>query len=198
MIYILIAAIAYCLGSISTGLMISRERHVDLRNLGSKNTGASNVLRVMGKKPAAITFLGDFFKAAASCGLGLWLGGHTGGLVAGLFVVLGHNWPVFFGFKGGKGVASSTAVMLVLFPIPALISFALCILIIYLTKMISIGSMSMLTVFAVIVCATHWGEPLVCVWAIAMAALCFLRHRANIKRIINGTENRLGTRKKER
>lgn len=198
MIYILIAAIAYCLGSISTGLMISRERHVDLRNLGSKNTGASNVLRVMGKKPAAITFLGDFFKAVASCGLGLWLGGQTGGLVAGLFVVLGHNWPVFFGFKGGKGVASSTAVMLVLFPIPALISFALCILIIYLTKMISIGSMSMLTVFAVIVCATHWGEPLVCVWAIAMAALCFLRHRANIKRIINGTENRLGTRKKER
>ncbi|MBQ8537064.1 MAG: glycerol-3-phosphate 1-O-acyltransferase PlsY [Clostridia bacterium] len=195
MIYILIALVAYCLGSFSTGLLISKNSQVDLRNQGSKNTGASNVLRLMGVKAAAFTFLGDVLKAVVACAFGLWLGGRDGGILAGLCVILGHNWPVFFGFKGGKGVASSCAVMLVLFPIPALISFVVAIVLIWITRMISVGSMAMLALFAIIVCATNWGNWLVCLWAIVLAVLCFVRHRANIKRILNGCENKLGQKK---
>lgn len=190
--YVLIAVAAYLLGSISTGLLISKEKNVDLRNLGSKNTGASNVLRVMGLKAGAITFVGDVVKALLACALGLWLGGRNGGLLAGLMVILGHNWPVYHGFKGGKGVACSCAVMLVLFPVPAVISFLTAIVVIYFTRMISLGSMSMLCLFALILFVTHWGDWMVCLWALVLAALCVYRHRANIKRILNGTENKLG------
>lgn len=196
MLYVLIAVVAYLLGSISTGLLISKEKNVDLRNLGSKNTGASNVLRVMGLKAGAITFTGDVIKALLACGLGIWLKGQYGGLLAGLMVIIGHNWPIYYGFKGGKGVACSCAVMLVLFPIPAVISFVVAIAIIYFTRMISLGSMSMLCLFALILIITHWGNWLVCLWALVLAALCVYRHRANIKRIVNGTENKLGSKSK--
>ena len=196
MMYVLIAIIAYLLGSISTGLLVSKEKNVDLRNLGSKNTGASNVLRVMGLKAGAITFIGDVVKALLACAIGLWLGGRNGGLLAGLMVILGHNWPIYYGFKGGKGVACSCAVMLVLFPIPALISFVVAIAVIYFTRMISLGSMTMLCLFAAILFFTHWGNWLVCLWALVLAILCVYRHRANIIRILNGTENKLGSKSK--
>ena len=196
LMYLLIAVVSYLMGSISTGLLVARQKPgVDLRKQGSKNTGATNVLRVMGKKSAAITFIGDFCKAALACLFGLWLMGLYGGMAAGLCVVLGHNWPVFFGLKGGKGVASSTAVMLVLFPVPALIAIGCCFLLIWITKMISVGSLGMLTIFAALVIGTHWGDVFVCAWAVAMVILCYGRHHANIRRLIAGTENKLGQKK---
>ena len=190
--YVFIAIVAYLLGSVSTGLLVSKEKNVDLRSLGSKNTGASNVLRVMGLKAGAITFIGDVVKALLACFLGLWLGGRNGGLLSGLMVILGHNWPVYHGFKGGKGVACSCAVTLVLFPVPALISFAAAIAVICFTRMISLGSMTLLCLFALILFATQWGNWLVCLWALVLAILCVYRHRTNITRILNGTENKLG------
>ena len=112
---IVIAAAAYLLGCISTGTIISNKQGVNIRNAGSKNTGASNVLRVLGLKAGVITFLGDFFKAALACLIGQLLLPSAygvegfGRIIAGLFVILGHNWPVFYGFKGGKGVACAVA-----------------------------------------------------------------------------------------
>lgn len=198
LLYAFIAIASYMLGSISTGLLVAKKKpEVDLRKQGSKNTGATNVLRVMGIKSAAITFIGDFLKAAIACLLGLWLMGIKGGMVAGLCVIIGHNWPVFFGWKGGKGVACSAAVMLVLFPIPALISIGCCLIIIWITKMISVGSLSLLTIFAGIIIGTNWGDIFHCVWAIAILVLCYIRHIANIKRIMAGTENKLGQKKKQ-
>lgn len=195
-LYALIAVVSYLLGSISTGILVAKQKpEVDLRKQGSKNTGATNVLRVMGKKSAAITFIGDFLKAIIACLIGLWLMGTNGGMVAGLCVIIGHNWPAFFGWKGGKGVACSVAVMLVLFPIPALISIGCCILIIWITKMISVGSLSMLTIFAGIVIGTNWGNVFPCVWALIILILCYTRHIANIKRILSGTENKLRRKK---
>ncbi|MDO4484681.1 MAG: glycerol-3-phosphate 1-O-acyltransferase PlsY [Clostridia bacterium] len=192
--FIIVAIIAYLLGSISTGLILARIcGGPNLREVGSKNTGASNVLRTMGLKSGLITFLGDAGKAALSCGIGWWITGTIyGAMLAGLFVILGHNWPVFFQFKGGKGVASSCGVMVVCFPIPALICFVITIALIYFTRYISLGSMTMLTLYGIIVSVQHNSDPYIIAWCAVLAVLCILRHRANIKRLMNGTENKLG------
>ena len=192
--YVLVGVIAYLLGSISTGLLVAKLNHgPNLREVGSKNTGASNVLRTMGLKSGLMTFAGDCGKAALACGIGYWTLGLYGAMLAGLMVILGHNWPVFFQFKGGKGVASSCGVMLVCFPIPALISYVVAISIIAATRFISLGSMCMLTAFAILVSVFFsGGDPVVILWAVLLAALCILRHRTNIGRLIHGTENKLG------
>ena len=192
--YVLVGVIAYLLGSISTGLLVAKMNHgPNLREVGSKNTGASNVLRTMGLKSGLMTFAGDCGKAALACGIGYWTRGLYGAMLAGLMVILGHSWPVFFQFKGGKGVASSCGVMLVCFPIPALISYAVAIGLIALTRFISLGSMCMLTAFAILVSVFFsGGDPVVILWAVLLAALCILRHRTNIGRLIHGTENKLG------
>ena len=192
--YVFVGAIAYLLGSISTGLLVAKIHHgPNLREVGSKNTGASNVLRTMGLKSGLITFVGDCGKAALACGIGYWTLGQYGAMLAGLMVILGHNWPVFFQFRGGKGVASSCGVMLVCFPIPALISYVVAISIIAATRFISLGSMCMLTAFAILVSVFFsGGDPVVILWAVLLAALCILRHRTNIGRLIHGTENKLG------
>ena len=192
--YVLVGVIAYLLGSISTGLLVAKLNHgPNLREVGSKNTGASNVLRTMGLKNGLITFAGDCGKAALACGIGYWTLGRYGAMLAGLMVILGHNWPVFFQFKGGKGVASSCGVMLVCFPIPALIGYVVAIGVIAATRFISLGSMCMLTVYAILVSAFFSGGDLLTIlWAVLLAALCILRHRTNIGRLIHGTENKLG------
>ena len=197
MAYVVSGLIAYCLGSISMGLLVARLANgPDLRSVGSKNTGASNVLRTMGWKYGLITFFGDFLKAVLACWIGrLLTGAQEGALLCGLLVILGHNWPVFFGFRGGKGVASSCGVMLFCFPVPALICFGVAIGIIAVTKFISLGSMCMLTSYAILVsCFRAEGRWLVIAWAVILAALCILRHRGNIVRLIRGTENRFGQR----
>ena len=128
-LYVAAGLIAYCLGSISTGILVSRFTHgPDLRTVGSGNTGATNVQRTMGWKYGLITFAGDSLKAVIACWLAqLITGSPVCARFCGLLVIIGHNWPVFFQFKGGKGVASSCGVMLFCFPLPALICFVLTI-----------------------------------------------------------------------
>lgn len=191
--YILAAVIAYCFGSVSTGLLVAKYSNgPDLRAVGSKNTGATNVLRTMGWKYGLITFFGDMLKAVAACLIGKWLTGELYGMMlAGLAVVLGHNWPAFFGFKGGKGVASSCGVMVCCFPLPAVICFALTILIIWLFRYISVGSMSMLIMYSISVslfCSN--GHILIILWTVILAVLCLIRHHANIRRLMHHEENR--------
>ncbi|MEG2605149.1 MAG: glycerol-3-phosphate 1-O-acyltransferase PlsY [Clostridia bacterium] len=196
---ILIAVVSYLLGCISTGLMVSGASGVDIRNAGSKNTGASNVLRVLGLRSGMITFLGDFAKATLSCWLGsLLLPGSTfgiagyGTMLGGLCVVIGHNWPVFYGFKGGKGVACSVAVIFFINPLLGIISIVICIGVIALTRYISLGSMTMLFLYMILMCATHWGEWFTCLFTLALFSMCLWRHRTNIGRLKNGTENKIG------
>ncbi len=191
--FLLTAVVGYLLGSISTGLIVAGKvkNQVDLRQMGSKSTGATNVLRVLGKKPAAITFVGDFIKVLLACLAGLLIAGQEGAMVGGLAGVIGHNWPVYHGFRGGKGVASSIAVMLFVFPLQGGIAIAACILIIAITRYVSLGSITMLLLYAILVCILQWGNWLVCLWAIVLAALCVWRHQANIKRLISGTESKV-------
>ena len=192
--YILCAAIAYLLGSISTGILVSKNSGHNLREEGSHNTGASNALRVLGLKGGALTFAGDFLKAFIAVMAGKAIAGMNGGMIAGLFVILGHNWPVFFQFKGVKGVGCSAAVI-TLFPIQGVIAAAVCIAVIAIWRYISLGSMTMLTVFAILIIATQPFWP-AGVWSLALLALCVYRHRSNIERLKNGTENKIGQKAK--
>ena len=196
---VLVAALAYLIGCFSTGTIISNAQGVNIRNEGSKNTGARNVLRVLGLKSGLICFLGDFFKAVLACWLGsIILPGSTfgiarfGTLLAGLMVIIGHNWPVFYGFKGGKGVACSVAVIFYVDPLWGIISIVLCVSVIAITRFISLGSMTMLLSYMILMCIAHWGEWFTCLFTVILFVLCVIRHRSNIGRLLKGTENKIG------
>ena len=198
---IVCAAAGYLLGSISTGILLSRRTGTDIRMVGSKNTGASNVLRVLGAKMGALTFLGDALKAILSILVGRWIAGQYGGMIAGLFAVLGHNWPVFFSFRGGKGIACSTSVLLVLFPLQGGIAVAFCLAVIFITKFISLGSIVMLLSFAVLMVfpGMRASFPGIWpwIWALILMSLGLYRHKENIQRLVKGTENKIGSKKKD-
>lgn len=196
---VLVAVVAYLLGCFSTGLTVSNAKGVDIRSKGSKNTGASNVLRVMGLKSGLVTFIGDFLKATLACWLGsILLPGVTFGvdrfgmMLAGVFAVVGHNWPVFYGFKGGKGVACSAAVILFVNPLWGGISIVICVAVIALTRFISLGSMTMLLCYMVLMCVALWEQWAACLFTVILFAMCVWRHRANIQRLLKGTENKIG------
>lgn len=195
--YIIVAVLAYLLGSISFGMIVAKlAGGPNLREVGSKNTGATNVLRVMGLKIGLIVFVLDILKALIACIIGrVWLG-LNGAMLAGLAVVIGHNWPCFFQFKGGKGVASTLAVMLLTFPIPAIICYVIAIVLIATTKYVSLGSITLAALFAILVIATNWANWLVILWVLIIAGLLIWRHHANIGRLLHGTENKLGSKKK--
>ncbi len=195
--YVIIAVIAYLLGSISFGMIVAKlAGGPNLREVGSKNTGATNVLRVMGVKIGFTVFVLDILKALVACIIGrVWMG-LNGAMIAGLAVVLGHNWPCFFQFKGGKGVASTLAVMLMTFPVPAFICYVVAIALIAATKYVSLGSITLAALFAVLVIATNWANWLVIVWVIALSGLMIWRHHANIGRLLKGCENKLSFKKK--
>ncbi len=193
--YILIGIIAYLIGSVSTGIIVSRINHgPDLHKVGSHNTGATNVQRVMGTREGLIVFFGDYLKAVLSCLIGLWISGCVyGAMLAGLCVVIGHNWPVFFGFRGGKGVACSIAVMLVCFPVPALLCYALGIALIAIWRYVSVGSMAVLLSYALIMTFLgSGGNWLIIAWVWLLTVLCFARHAENLDRLARGTERKLG------
>ncbi len=192
---LLCAVIGYLLGSFSTGILVSRKAGHDIRSEGSRNTGASNALRILGLKGGAITFLGDFLKAALAVVAGLLIAGKFGGMAAGLGAVLGHNWPVFFRFQGGKGIACSSAVLLILFPWQGAVAAVLCLLVIWLTRYISVGSLTLLTVFFLLLVFTMGVWPYGA-WAFVLMALGYYRHIPNLKRLKNGCENKIGQKAK--
>ena len=200
---LLIAVIAYVLGCFSTGITISRAKGIDIRSKGSRNTGASNVLRVMGLKSGVLTFLGDFLKATLACWIGYLLlpeGAfgvpRMGMLLGGLFAVLGHNWPVFYGFKGGKGVACSAAVVFFVDPLWGIIAIVIAVAVIAITRFISLGSMLLLGSYMVFMCVAYWGQWVLCLFTVILCVMCIWRHRANIQRLVNGTENKIGQKAK--
>ena len=197
-LFILCCIIGYLLGSVSGGIITAKLANgPDLHTVGSKSTGASNVQRTMGWKYGIITFLIDGLKGIFAC-LIAWLitGSHFASLLAGLFCVIGHNWPVFFHFRGGKGVATTGGVMLYCFPIPALICIALTVAVIALFRYISVGSMLLVTVFFILSFFFSGPNTCVIIWAFLLMVMCIARHHANISRLIHGTENKLGNKVK--
>ena len=188
--------IGYLLGSLSGGIIVScLAKGPDLHTVGSKSTGASNVQRTMGWKYGLITFFADALKGVLSCLIAeLLTGDHMAALPAGLCCVIGHNWPVFFGFKGGKGVATTGGVMLYCFPIPALFCIAGTIALIAAFRYISLGSLFMVVSFAIASFFFSNGNLWIILWAFTLMVMCVIRHHANIGRLLKGTENKLGNR----
>lgn len=190
MLYIMLCAvIGYFMGCFSTGIILGDMAKIDIRKYGSKSTGTTNVIRVMGFKMGLMTFIGDFIKAVIAVLLGMMIGGRDGGLIAGLFSVIGHNWPVFYGFKGGKGIACSTAVLLLNVPLEGAISAVIAISVIYLSRYVSLGSLSLLFSAAVILPFTRGLWP-VGAWALLLFIFAVYRHRTNIQRLMRGTESK--------
>ena len=204
--------IGYLLGSLNFGVIISKAFYRDdVRKYGSGGAGATNMLRTYGRLPAAMTFLGDGLKTVIAVFIGaLFLGMHTtafeyesvvywgfaGTYIGGMASVIGHAFPVYYGFKGGKCVASTFFMVLCTEPLVALICLMFFIAIVWVTKFISVGSIMCVTVYPLIL--NRWtGIGLHNLVAIVVMLFVIYLHRANIMRLINGRENKLSFGKKK-
>ncbi len=192
----LCAVIGYLLGTVTTGSIVAKYlANVDIKKTGSNNAGTTNVLRTLGWGPSLLTFAGDALKGIVAVLIGRWLGGTYGAYLAGIFVVLGHNWPVFAGFKGGKGIATSFGAILALHPLIALGMLVCQVVVVAVTKYMSVASIVSAVVFTVVVAITQWGDWLQIAFAAVLSALAIFSHRANIVRLLNHNENKLDFKK---
>ena len=197
---ILSIVIGYALGNVSTGLIISKlGSGMDIRDAGSGNAGATNVLRTLGWMPSLLTFVGDALKGVIAALIGMWLCGHTGIICGGIASIIGHNWPAAFGFKGGKGISTSFGVILVLQPYDAPWLLLVMAIALYFTKTVSIGSICAAATYAIInIFQTMLSNTPVFVFSVIVAAMAIFQHRANISRLIKHNENSLDFKKIER
>lgn len=204
--YIVVAIIAYLLGSISFSVIISKKMAgFDVREKGSGNAGSTNVLRTVGKKAAALTLLCDCLKGVIALliayAAGKIMKDLDGSLLvqlAGIFVVLGHTFPVFFKFKGGKGVATSLGVLLLTNWQIGLICLVFALVLMALTRFVSLGSVAAAILFPVltIFINTNYLVPgNYIIFGVILAVLVIFNHRANVKRLLTGTENKLSFKK---
>ena len=184
--------IGYLLGNIQTAVIVSRAYyHDDVRNHGSGNAGSTNMVRVYGYGPGAITFAGDSLKAFLGVLAGQLLCGQVGGYIAGFFVVVGHCWPMFLGFRGGKGVASSYTIAILSFPLAAIGAILIGGAILLINKKMSLMSLAaMLLFFIATMVFSLKNLPLV-VLAGLLTIVVYVRHAENIQRLAHGEEQRL-------
>jgi len=195
LMYIIAAVIGYLLGNFSTGLFIAKRfGNIDIREHGSGNAGTTNVLRTLGWLPSVLTLLGDALKAVLASLIGKWIGGEIGMLIGGLFTIIGHNWPVFFHFRGGKGMASTLGMIIVCHQWWALALFLPWFVIVALTRYVSVASIAMSIIYPIITIFVYHSHPYAAAHIIViclMGVLGVFSHRANISRLIHGNENRL-------
>jgi len=191
--YILLFITAFLLGSIPFGIIIAKAKGVNLKKVGSGNIGATNVLRSLGKWPAALTLLGDVLKGTAAIAIGRYLGAGPvyEGLV-GFSAILGHNFSIFLGFRGGKGVATSLGVLSIYSPQIALFTFIIWLAVVIFTKYSSMGALVSFGLLPINILFFDGREKLFT--AILITILIFIRHRDNIQRLIKGTERKIGQR----
>lgn len=206
--YIIIAIISYIIGSISFGVLISKKMAgIDVREKGSKASGSTNVLRTVGKKAAALTLICDILKGIVAVLIAILLGFIVKELdkpllvqISAIAVVIGHTFPIFFGFKGGKGVATSLGVLLLINWQIGLICLVFALVIMVLTKMVSAGSVLAAILFPVLTLFMGQEHYIILgnyfVFSVIMALIVAFNHRSNINRILNGSENKLSFKKK--
>lgn len=187
--------ISYLLGSVSFSVVLAKSlKGIDIRQHGSGNAGATNTLRVLGKGPAIMVLMLDVLKGIAAIWLGRWLGAGSEWIPAlcGIAAIVGHNWPIYFHFRGGKGIATTIGVMATLAFLPALYAGVIAIISIVFTRYVSLGSLIfvLLTPLFLWISGQHgptfWISLLICIFA-------FWRHRSNIVKIVQGRENKLGS-----
>ena len=191
--------VPYFLGSINFGIIISKLFHgEDIREYGSANAGMTNMLRTYGKRDAAITLIGDALKAVVAVILGRILFGISGGYVAGLTCILGHAFPCYYKFKGGKGVVVTAATIAVIDWRIFLVLLGIFILVVAFSKYISLGSVCGMLVFPLLVQVWDRGLSINVLLSCLISALVIFLHRGNIKRIYNGTESKLSLSKTDK
>lgn len=208
--YIIVAIIAYLIGSVNFSVIISKKMAgFDVREKGSGNAGTTNMLRTVGKKAAAITLICDILKGVVAILVALLAGVIIKDLdkallvqLAGVFVIIGHTFPIFFKFKGGKGIATSLGVLLMVNWQIGLICLVFALLLMALTRMVSVGSIAAAVLFPVLVIfinqnyivaeSSNWSYL---IFSIVIALLVIFNHRTNLKRIFTGTENKLSFKK---
>ena len=189
---IAIIVFSYLVGSISFATIICRKYYsIDIRQYGSKNPGSTNVLRVLGAKPALIVFIADFLKGLIVVLIGRYTGDQNLALLAGLCVVVGHDWPIFHNFAGGKGIATSLGVIMGLTPVVGLILIPIGILIIYVSRYVSLCSVVAAIAFPILLLAFRYQINYILTGTI-ISAIAVYRHKSNISRLISGTENKIG------
>ena len=211
-VYIIMAIIAYCIGSVNFSVIFSKKfAGFDVREKGSGNAGTTNMLRSVGKKAAALTLVCDVLKGVIAIIIAIILGNIIENLnrelllqIAGVAVVLGHTFPIFFQFKGGKGVATSLGILLMSNWQIGLICLVFAIVLMALTRIVSLGSCAAAVLFPVLTLYINDHYTVLTegkqgstylVYSIIMAVIVLFNHRSNIKRILNGTENKLSFKK---
>ncbi|SFB18588.1 glycerol-3-phosphate acyltransferase PlsY [Cohnella sp. OV330] len=197
---VIAVVVSYLLGSVSFSILFARWlRKIDIRQHGSGNAGATNTLRVLGKGPAIAVFLLDIAKGLVAVALGQAIAGEQGSWLAvacGLASIAGHNWPLYFRFKGGKGIATTVGALIYLAPLPVVAAGVVAIILIVITRYVSLGSMVFAMLVPVILGLAGEIGP-VFFGALVLALLAIVRHRKNIVKLMNGTENKIGAKKKE-
>ena len=206
--YIIIAIIAYLIGSINFSILISKKKAgYDIRQKGSGNAGTTNMLRNLGKKYAAITLICDVLKGVVAIGIAIIVGNILGDTnkallvqIAGVAVVIGHTFPIFFGFKGGKGVAISLGILLMTNWQLGLICLVFALVLMALTRVVSMGSIAAAILYPVLTLFVGGGHYIVestglgngyFIYSVILAIIVIFNHRENIKRILSGTENKI-------
>lgn len=187
--------LSYLIGSISFSVVLAKLlKGIDIRQHGSGNAGATNTLRVLGKGPAIMVLVLDILKGGVAIWLGVWLGNGSEWIppLCGLAAIIGHNWPIYFRFRGGKGIATTIGVMVTLSFLPALYAGIIAILSIVLTRYVSLGSLIFVFLTPIFlgflqpINAVFWTSVVICLFA-------FLRHRSNIVKLVKGRENKIGS-----
>jgi len=197
-LWLICAVVGYLIGNVQFAVIISRLKYKDdVRNHGSGNAGSTNMLRVFGLKSGLITFAGDVLKGVLGVLLGRWIAGEAGGCIAAIFVVLGHDFPVFLGFRGGKGVATSLGVILVAHTLFSLAVILTAVVSVAITKMISVASLAGATVFLLLVLIFEWGNWPLLILTLVLWGMIVIRHRENIGRLIKGEESKVSFKKKK-
>lgn len=201
-----VIAIGYLLGSLNTSLIVGKFYSTDVRKHGSGNAGMTNTLRTLGKAAAVMVIVGDILKGVLSYLIGnllissipsaaaLDLAG-IGGMAAGIAAIAGHNWPVYFGFKGGKGILTSFAVVMMMNWKLGLILLGIFAVTVAITRYVSLGSIIASIAFPIAAFIKGNG-PVFIIFSTLIAVLAVARHNANIKRLFSGSESKLGEKKK--
>jgi len=188
---LLLSILAFILGSLPTGLIVARVKGIDLKNVGSGNIGATNVLRTTGRLPALITLIGDFSKGVIAVLIARYLG--TGiffeGIV-GLFAILGHDFSLFLNFRGGKGVATSLGVLTIYSPQTGLFAIIIWLMTVLITRYSSLGALVSFGLLPIGALALDSRVKVPVIFL--MTVLIFLRHMDNISRLLKGTESKIG------
>lgn len=201
---ILAALIGYLLGSLNFALILSKKMYKDdIRNYGSKNAGTTNMMRTYGNKAAGLTIAGDMIKAIVAVVIGSLLSGLMhGGYAAALGCMIGHVFPLYYGFKGGKGVATAAAAILILNPLAFLCVVGIFLVCVIATRYISLGSVLAAAIFPLITFYTCFGDTTVVagsgfafLCAFIMALLVILKHHQNISRLMQGKESKFSFKK---